>query len=396
MLSEKLAEKLPGSLLLKIQTLTCLILLFAVMVASFGGMVKMKTGVDSPLNAETVADFADRGLDVDRIPDKVDVGIGYFLTSIGGIGEYLRIGSAEDLSGVKKSTVRIIAFVMAVKSSYTESYVLGTCNIALISISLILPLVMFIRALAALIAFFKNSDDSGEAFTRVVTKFNAMFSGFATVLALGSLIPGVTLGSGMISILVLTFLGYSVNIAASRLKFYEMSDFVYLTIWQGAALVGITGFAIFMISISASGFIQDMFRALGDYALVGAARDVAFIPVFLVVLAALLVINVCDHFVQLMIRISCSSSAKKYSNLMAMIKTSVHFTAFLLVPIILHCSGMPFTLNKGNVLAFIFSVIGVLFMLLAEIAYMVVTPIICPEADEDGIDEITSGVYTGE
>ncbi len=395
MLSEKLAEKLSGSLLLKIQTLAALILLFAVMVASFGGMAKMQTGVETT-NADAVAELVERGLDSGRIPDRIDVGIGYVLASVGGIGEYLKLGGDGDLTDLKTGTVRIIAFTMAVKHSFAESPVLGMCNIALIGMSFILPLVMFIRAIAALIVFFKNSDDQAEAFVRVSGKFNAMFSSFAMVLALGSLIPGVALGSGLISILVLSFVGYAINIAASRLKYYEMSDFIYLTVWQGAALIGITGFAVFMISISASGFVREMVASLGKYALVGAARDVAFLPVFLVVLAVMLVINICDHFVQLMMRVSCSASAKKYSNLMAMIKTSIHFTAFLLIPIILHLSSMPFVIDKSNITAFIFSVIGVLIMLAAEVAYMVVTPILCPEADEDGIEEITGGTYTGE
>ena len=126
------------------------------------------------------------------------------------------------------------------------------------------PFVLFIYALITLkraITAMKNPAAIGKV---VGCTFMPLGFTISTLLLL-TFFPDMAWGLGMTIIFILSLVGVVLNLVASRLRAYNLPDFKYATVVQGAAALSTVGLIVYTTSVLKTGFLRNFLDMLVNY-----------------------------------------------------------------------------------------------------------------------------------
>ncbi len=304
------------------------------------------------------------------------------------------------------------AIVNSIISFFILFYLLGFVFIC--------PIVLIIIALITLIKALKAKHD-GE---NIAPKFGAgLISAFGFVVILAMLlafVPNVTLGAGMVAILVFCIISTVVNVAVSRLRTYSDSDFMYVNLVQGTGLVKLIGFIVFFTSVLKTGFLRGFIDSMSTYlvkavpqitsinATLTAAKkptvsmDLGYVvALILLIVAASLALSVCVNLAKgISSQLGLVTKSKKKTGKLVnapSLSTGIIALVVCIIPVVVsklenevyyklenfnvvkNAEGALFTMTDDGKAALVGMFIGAVLVLAADIALKVTKKALCPD-----------------
>ena len=116
-------------------------------------------------------------------------------------------------------------------------------------LTLVLPIVLFVNLLGALITCLKNIKTPENGSAKVGGKLTNLISLPFILMLFQCVVPGMEPANGVMTLCYICVASVAINFICSRLTSYPTKQFVYLNILQGASAVGIVGFLVFFFNI---------------------------------------------------------------------------------------------------------------------------------------------------
>ena len=290
-----------------------------------------------------------------------------------------------------------------------------------LGMTIALPIVMLIKTIRTAIAALTNLKTPGDAVAKVGGLLLTSFTLILTLMVFQTLIPGMSYGTGLIGIFVVTVIAAVLNTAASRLHTYNKSEFMYLNVAQGVSVVGIVGFLMFffnMIKANVFGaflggnYVKYLVK-VGD-AMVLAEKlgqepqinnAYAMDGLLIVVTWALLVASI-SYFVANIARLSCTqkkSDCRIVGAIIALITAIIPTYladakhGYLDVTSTAAEGDYSFlVLNNAEESALSMVLVGAIIMVVAEIALIVLKKVLCKDLTKAQMKAVISGNVTEE
>ena len=311
-------------------------------------------------------------------------------------------GEGESVSGVSAILSVVVVFLAIL-------YVLV--------FTLIFPVIFIITALIMLITALAKMKNPLEAAPKISKKLPGLVMLPMFFMLFQCVIPGMGFGAGALWLWIMLLVSVLLNAVVARLRPYTEKDFMYANVIQGGALIGLIGYLVFFFNIVKSGIFNAFVRGTwGDYVqgLITAkkadkaAADLAakfgqsYTPTefsnaylldgVLIMVYLLLVISSVSYFAYCAQRIACSAAGKKGTKAAEQhIAFSVVMLFIAIIPMFLKKTENLFAnyvddslgaraslvLTKDGEAALSGALVGLIIMLVAEIAIVVCGKVLC-------------------
>ena len=436
----------PQKLAKTIQIWVCVLLTVVALVMSFMPIINLKTLENADKINEMMDDI---GIDAE-IPEKVDISAVGLVKSGILVFDIISLATDDTDSDEKlealeekldsedgKNTVMTALAIATTVGAGAEDedkesdagFIGVVFNVLIVlmaifgvlGMTIALPIVMLIKTIRTAIAALTNLKTPGDAVAKVGGLLLTSFTLILTLMVFQTLIPGMSYGTGLIGIFVVTIIAAVLNTAASRLHTYNKSEFKYLNVAQGISVVGIVGFLMFffnMIKANVFGaflggnYVKYLVK-VGD-AMVLAEKlgqepqinnAYAMDGLLIVVTWALLVASI-SYFVANIARLSCTqkkSDCRIVGAIIALITAIIPTYladakhGYLDVTSTAAEGDYSFlVLNNAEESALSMVLVGAIIMVVAEIALIVLKKVLCKDLTKAQMKAVISGNVTEE
>ena len=293
--------------------------------------------------------------------------------------------------------------------------------IAFMIFTFVIPIVFLFSAIGALISALAHPLNPEKAAVKVSKKLLGYITLPLTLLLIQPVVPGMTYGSGVLAIGIVTALAAVLGVVVSRLHSYEPMAFRYLNVVQGTSVLGVVGFCVFFFNlIKTDIFTTFLGGKFADYLasvtkLTSGARlgslkinNSYLIDLGLILLYVCLALVSVTYLKKCVLRMSCASKANKKGVFPkdTCIGRAIMIAAVYAIPAYImsakHFYYDPrstaavgdaslLELQGDQRSAFNLVLVGVILMLVAEIALIVLKLVFCRGMDEQEIEAVMSG-----
>lgn len=300
--------------------------------------------------------------------------------------------------------------------------------IALLVLTFVIPIMLLVSTVAALISALTNLSTPEEVATKISRKLPGFISLPFTLMLFQCVVPGMTYGSGIAGICIVTILSAVLGLVVSRLRTYDGAAFRYLNIVQGVSALGIVGFVVFFFNLVKTniltGFLHGKFadyvasvaQTLAAAAKIKGAPKPEINNSYLVDLA-LIVVYVCfalasvTYLEKCVQRLACSASANKkgaFPKDTCIVRAVLMIAVYALPTYIMgqkHFYNDPtskaavgdeslLVLGTEQSAALTMVLVGIILMLVAEVALIVLKIMFCKGMNSESMAAIMSGDET--
>ncbi|MBQ8416352.1 MAG: hypothetical protein IJX13_05590 [Clostridia bacterium] len=433
-----------------IQVWASMLLILIAVFLCFSPMITLQ--IADPEMIEGISGMVEEmtGQDVGEIPTEIEVTCPKLLGSIGLIANFISAASnpeeanAEELQKMLESEdgKNTVMMVAAIANSVMSIFDFGgeegeeggdfnivslifnvllvlVATIYMLGFTLIFPFIFVIFAIIALVTALKNLSDPTIAAPKLAKRLPGLITLPMIFMLFSCVLPTMNYGWGAMGVWIVCLVSVLVNFVISRLRSYNAGDWKYLTVLQGTSLVGIVGFMVFFVNILKVGafnsFINGNWGKFLQNVIVGSAMDkdakVAsmsyIIDAVMVLVAVFLVLSAIDYLKHCGQRISCAVARTKTGKL-----TDTHIVLavammfiYILPTIVMNSQNYtedPFDASAESVGSFLVlsdagkaaldaALIGLIIMLVAEIALIVLKKVLCKESTKEEMELAMSG-----
>ena len=296
---------------------------------------------------------------------------------------------------------------------------------AVLIMTLILPLLFLIPAIKAVSKALKNIQTPENVAAELGSVLPGKISLPLMIMLFQCAVPGMTYAGGVSTICILAVISVVLNFAVSRLREYPNEEFKYLNILQGPAFVGMIGFLVFFFNIIKSNvftsFINGKFAFyLTQSAVYTAAKqDVNtsyIIDGILMVVYLVVMLGCVGYLDKAARRLSCTvrrerpkglagliSSGKISDNniVMAVVTLAAYIIPTLVAGWMHYCEnplqlegegqGSFLVLTEAGESALAGALAGIIIMILAEVAVIVLKKVFCPDMSVEAAETLMTG-----
>lgn len=291
-------------------------------------------------------------------------------------------------------------------------------TIYMLGFTLIFPFIFVIFAIIALVTALKNLSDPTLAAPKLAKRLPGLITLPMIFMLFSCVLPSMNYGWGAMGVWIVCLVSVLVNFVISRLRSYNANDWKYLTVLQGTSLVGIIGFMVFFVNILKAGvfksFITGNWSVFLQKVIMGTAADknaevasmAYIIDAVMVLVAVFLVLNSIDYLKHCGQRISCAvarTKTGKISDNHIVLAVAMMFI-YVLPTIVMNSKNYtedPFDAKAEGVESFLklkegqaafdAALIGLIIMLVAEIALIVLKKVFCKDMTKDDMVIAMSG-----
>lgn len=449
----------PKKLTARVQIWASVLLLIIATCLSLTPIITLNTVDNADDINKMLADITPEGSETFVIPETVDVSAIKIVKSIGVIAKVVKTtmdaAKAEDMSNVgsdiadvfktedgQETIVIALSFASTVSSNFDTKDTSGSAIlasvltvmvsvialIALLVMTFVIPVMLLIATVSALISALANLSTPEEVSTKIGRKLPGFISLPFTLMLFQCVVPGMTYGSGIVGICVTAILAAVLGLVISRLRSYDAPAFRYLNIVQGVSILGGVGFVVFFFNLVKTNIFTNFLHGkFADYvvevAKVMAANikaenkpeinnsyliDLALI--FVYVILALGSVTYLEKCVQ---RLACSASANKKGAfpkdtciVRAVLMLAVYILPTVVIgrksfykdPTVLDGVGDEslLVLNTEETSALNMVLVGIILMLVAEIALIVLKAVFCKGMNRESMTALMSGAEAAE
>lgn len=416
-----------------IQVWVSVLLVVLALVMSFMPIIKISTSGIEEKATEIFGENSD--VDFSEIPESVDITAPNLISSV---ILFTKIGAAafsdspeaevESLSETVNDEDAINAFATAVAivsifsdtfdSDISDDEILPMVFNILVSVvsllyllvmTIVFPIMLIIKAIITLVVALKNIKTPENATAKVGSKLNGLLGILFIIMLFQCALPGVSYGAGALGMLIITIVSIVLNAVAVRLPAYRKEDMIYANIVQGISLVGIIGFLVFFFNLINTGIVKNFLNGTFFTFLTEASKheniypnvEVNYIVDAILMIAYLVFIFISIGYISKVTQ-RFSLSAKNGATLLALPILSL--PVFILPTVIKSSENLTLVSNGETLIsatslnltekaetALIFVLVGIIIMLLAEIAYLVLPKVLCKNMTKDDKLLVLSG-----
>ena len=414
-----------------IQVWGCVLLALVCVFLSFAPMITLDTGAGK---IESMLDELDLGVEIQKIPEEVDVSAVKLIGSITLVADVVSALSDDasaddkklaDLEALLKTEdgVNTLVMIVAIANTVTDSIdfegepslgmILGILItfLALLFVlifTLICPIIYIVTALTMLIPALVRVTDPLRVSSKISRKLPGLLTLPMVFIVFQCLIPGMNYGYGALGLWIVAAACVLLNVVVSRLRKYTNKEFIYVTVVQGGALIGAIGYIVYFFNILKTGVFNSFLHGKwADYVLdLGKQQALAekaklpfepsnayLIDAGLIVVYAILILVSISYFTYCAERLSCAAgNAKKKSGvhenhivfsivmlLTCLIPMYVKDTKNLFVNFVDEKLGASSSLvmTPAQEKALETAMVGLIIMIVAEIAIFVLRLVLC-------------------
>jgi len=321
--------------------------------------------------------------------------------------------SFMDIFGEKEGEPKADGFAMVLKV-----LVVLICLLYVLIFTLIIPIICVITALIALISALKNVKTPEAAAGVVSKKLLGMVSLPMTFILFQCVLPTMHYGSGALGIWIVSFIGVALCMVLSRLHMYTPAQMKYANVLQGSALVATIGYLVFFFNVINAGVFNSFISGKwakyvtevvliqangGDVASAGYLIDAA-----LVFVAVILVISSVNYFKTCVNRLSCTDGAGKNNKKAKdghLVGSIVNLFIYILPAVVIgskNCLKNPASASTEGAESFLAlsaeqeaaltgALIGLILMVVAEIALIVMKKVVCKDVPAEEMAAVLEG-----
>ncbi len=285
--------------------------------------------------------------------------------------------------------------------------------LAVLILTIVLPIVIGISCIGAIIKALKNIKTPENVSADVASKLPGKLSLVLAFMLFQCVVDGMTYAAGVSGLLIICIVSVVLNFVVSRLREYPSKEFRYLNALQLPAIAAVVGFVIFFFNIISSGVFSTF--AHGDFALyltealaLTAAKQTvnnAYIVDAVLILVYLGIVLGCSSYLTSATRrLSCAVRREKPKGLIGVffsgklrdnnvVKAIITLGAYIIPTVI---AGMKHFYNdptstaaEGDASFLVLTaeqesaltgaLVGIIIMILAEIAVIVLKKVFCKD-----------------
>lgn len=295
--------------------------------------------------------------------------------------------------------------------------------IAVFFISLFFPVIFGFSALGAIIKSLKNIRTPEVGAPALAKKLPAKITLALLLMLLQCVVPGMSYASGLVAICVLSITSTVLNLLATRCREYPSEQFKYLNIVQGCAVINIVGFLLFFFNIINTGIFNSfMGEFIPYFAEVLMLRDpsdanMAFIiDGVLIIFYLSIVLGSRHHLRKSTARLTCSAKHERRKGFIGLfmpaklrdsdIVSSVLCLIAYIIPT--YIMGVKhgyrditsnkaegnfsfLDLNKDGEAALSAALVGIILMIVADVAVIVLKKVFCSKLTKEDADAVLAG-----
>lgn len=456
---------LPAKTLTRIQCIACIALMALIVITSFSAIftVKIEKSEGAVEMFDKIVNSLGEG-EKAEMPEEVEVSAPYIIKSIGSVGKIFKgamstvknatelsnsanemqdnvdngeYGSVQDdadalnekanatmesvneISDALKSPefVGLIALITVIFQAFGQSFILGLVYAALMSMTIVIPVTAVICLIKAVLALIFNITNPGEGYSKIVKAFGEIFIMFPTLWLMKIIAPQIEFTASVTVMVAAIIAALVIGLVSSRLKAYNDVQFKYINVLQGASLVGVIGYFMFMLNIDKIQIFDAVFSGMPAFMETAKAADMGILLVLMIALIYI-AFATCKYIQNIACRMCCMYPApkqKKNGKIAHANDTFVASTAIALALVAIPVALMvtSFKLDLGdNMKYFVPFAAGVIMMFVAEVVFSIlkkgfgvakedVRAVLtgCPdapeadeEADEEAAEEATEAV----
>lgn len=281
----------------------------------------------------------------------------------------------------------------------------------LLGMTIAMPIAFILLAIKALVPVAKNYKELDSHTATVANKLPQKLSIIMTVMLFQCVLPSMNYGSGTLGLWIIAIICVFVNFAATRLTAYEKDEFIYLNIVQGASILSIVGFFIFFFNLIKTGIFSAFTHgSWGTYiarVLASPKRaeaDKGYIIDAVLMLVYLVAVLSCVKFIgKCANRLSCAMTSKS-GNASLLPETIALLIVYILPTVVAGRNSElknPFDKSSDAVGSFLVLdddasaalkkvLVGIIIMLVAEIAIKVLEKVLCPNMTKEAKASVLS------
>ncbi len=282
----------------------------------------------------------------------------------------------------------------------------------LLVMTIVFPIVLIVLAIISLVVALTNLKTPEKAAPKLSSKLTGLLTMLFMVLLFQCAIPQISYGGGALGMLIVTIISIVLNSVAVRLPAYRKEDMKFANIVQGISLVGIVGFVLFFFNLIKTGILS-MFLKGPFFTFINGYNDIQdtalgmdiesnyIIDVILMVLYVAFAVTAITYIAKVTRRFSLS--AKNHSHLLAY--PILALPVFVLPTVIMASKNLNMTVNGTDYIvpqsslaltddqstALTLALVGIIVMLLAEVAYIVLPKVLCKDMTADDKLLVLSG-----
>ncbi|MBO5882842.1 MAG: hypothetical protein J6Q78_00345 [Clostridia bacterium] len=439
---------LPRRMTATIQVWVCFALIVAALAMSFLPIITLKTADNADEISKALSEITDTDIE---IPEKVSVTSPKLIGSILMIGDAISVLSdSESASDDKvealeaklesKEGQETLITTMAIATTIADAMgteeeggaspsifeilfniiIIFSVIIGVLGATLVLPFIFAFRAIVALVRCLKNRNTPELAVGKVAGKMTEALTLPLEIMIFQCVVPGMSYGSGIVAIIVIAILSIVLNTLVSRTVTYKPEHFTFMNIAQGTSVIGLVGFLVFFFNFLKTGiFTSFLHGKFFDYlqdvtthkAQASAARitvetqDGYVVDLLLFVALIVLVMYSINYLPKIARRLSCTVK-KGSGNLLvpAILTLPVYIIPTVMMglknyyenPVSKATEGdasfLELTPAGNDAVSAMF--VGIIIMLVAEIAYMVLNMVFCKGVSSEEKAALLSGDTT--
>ena len=387
------------------------------------------------------------------IPETIDISAIKLVKSIGVMGKVMsttiNAAKAEDMSGVggdiadifkteegQETIVIAMSLVSTVASNFDKddnnedsgsgvlASVLTTivsviALLALLALTFILPIMLLISTLTALIPALAHLKDPEEVSTKIARKLPGFISLPFSLMLFQCVVPGMTYGVGIVGICVTAILAAVLGLVISRLRTYESAQFRYLNIVQGVSALGIVGFMVFFFNLVKTNIFTNFLHGkFAEYVTAVGLEMVKKEPkpvqegyaidLILILVYVILAMSTVAYLEKCTQRLACTAAANKkgaFPKDTAIVRAVLMLAVYILPTVVMGRKNYYedptsteaigdesfLVLNDAENGALKMVLVGIIIMLVAEIALIVLKAVFCKGMNRESMTALMSG-----
>ena len=298
--------------------------------------------------------------------------------------------------------------------------------IALLTLTFVIPIMLIVSTISALISGLANLSTPEEVSTKIARKLPGFISLPFTMMLFQCVVPGMSYGPGIAGVCIVTILSAVLGLVISRLRSYEPAAFRYLNIVQGVSALGIVGFCVFFFNLVKTNILNSFLREefaeyleavgmiLTPYVKSGKTplpeiNNAFVVDLVLILIYAGFAMGSVAYLEKCVQRLACSAVANKKGVIAkdtAIVRAVLMIAVYAIPTYIMgvkHFFDNPLdvnakegsksflTLGADQMAALNMVLVGIILMLVAEIALIVLKSVFCKGMNQKAMEGIMSG-----
>lgn len=293
--------------------------------------------------------------------------------------------------------------------------------LVLLMMTFAIPVMLLMSALSALFSALFHLKSPEKVSAKIGRKLPGFISIPLMVMLFQCVIPGMSYGSGIMGIFIVTIFAAVLGLVISRMRSYSLPAFRYLNIVQGMSVVGIVGFVMFFFNLIQTNVFSNFLRGKLMQCVIAVMKNnsnvevdwvwlIDFALIIVYVGMALGAVKYLEKSLRRLVYNAATTKKGKFRKDSLIVRAVFMLTIFVIPKYVMGqkhfrtvststqsvSDGSLLELNAEESKALTMVLVGIIVMLVAEIALIVLKNVFCKNAKQTNLAPVVEDAATEE